>query len=370
MATQKITLKRVIDDNQNTDVLYPTTTLDQIFTVDSDGDITSTNLSTYLGDTYVAQTALGANSGVATLDSNGTLTPAQIPSSLIGGMNFSGTISLSSNKDADDLISAGMTTVGDYLIVTASGNIVSDAGTDPKVASLSVEAPGDEGDSSLPVTLEAGDWIVLTDKTGSTYTVAIINNTYRDASTSAKGIVQLSNATTTAGTTSEVITENALGNIVIADATDVSDGTSRADKIAAAEHNHDTAYEPKRSTSGTAYNKDFGTGNTDVARGDHDHDSRYLQLSGGTLTADITMQYDGDTSANRGSHAVRFQGYSTAGGGGTFDRYMSITSGGELQYGSALSPKKVYVIESTSLGRTFYNTTTGAVEGDFIIDVD
>lgn len=43
-------------------------------------------------------------------------------------------------------------------------------------------------------------------------------------------------------------------------------------------HNHDELYEPKITTKRTAFNKDFGTGNGDVARGDHTHD--YSELTG------------------------------------------------------------------------------------------
>jgi hypothetical protein len=131
----------------------------------------------------------------AIFDGSSKLKLAYLPTAVVGGLNFEGTISLSSNKDADDLISAGMTAVGDYLIVTAGGDIVADAGTDPKIASLAVQAPGDEGDSTLPVTLEAGDWIVLIGIASQTYTVAIINNTYAlavgasTANASASGII-------------------------------------------------------------------------------------------------------------------------------------------------------------------------------------
>ena len=39
---------------------------------------------------------------------------------------------------------------------------------------------------------------------------------------------------------------------------------------------------------------------------------------------------------------------------------------GELTF----NDKRVYTIESTSMGRLLYDTTTGAVEGDFIFDDD
>lgn len=117
----------------------------------------------------------------ALFDGSNKLKYAYLPDAVIGGLNFEGSISLAGvgGKNGDDLNSAGMSVVGDYLIVTAEGTIENSGS--PTIT-LAVQAPGDEGDSTLPVTLEAGDWIVLVDITGNTYTVAIINNTYAVAS--------------------------------------------------------------------------------------------------------------------------------------------------------------------------------------------
>ena len=145
---------------------------------------------------------------------SGTISASLLPASVIGGMKFGGTISLSSDKDGDDLASAGLNAVGEYLIVTATGEIANDVGG-TSLVQLSVEAPGDEGDSSLPVTLEAGDWIVLTEISNNTYTLAIINNTYKDASASTKGIVQLSNQTAYASLSgNDVVTEGVLKTVI------------------------------------------------------------------------------------------------------------------------------------------------------------
>jgi hypothetical protein len=135
-------------------------------------------------------------------------------------MNFAGTVSLSTDKDGDDLFalsaaSGKMVQAGDYVIVTTGGNIVSGSST----FTLAVQAPGDEGDSSLPVTLEAGDWLVLTEIDTSTdpdtYTVAILNNTYRSASTSSAGIVELATNSEAAGSsTSLAVTPAGLGSVL------------------------------------------------------------------------------------------------------------------------------------------------------------
>lgn len=127
------------------------------------------------------QQVFTSDGATALFDGSNKLKYAYLPDAVLGGLNFEGSISLAGigGKNGDDLNSAGMSVVGDYLIVTAEGTIENSGSP---VITLAVQAPGDEGDSTLPVTLEAGDWIVLVDITGNTYTVAIINNTYAVAS--------------------------------------------------------------------------------------------------------------------------------------------------------------------------------------------
>lgn len=208
-------------------------------------------------------TKFGTASGFATLDANVKIPVSQLPASIIGGMNFEGTIDLSGigGANGDDLAAAGLEIPGDYLIVTDTGIINNDGSP---LVTLAVQAPGDEGDSNISdgVTLEAGDWIVLVAIDGSTWTVAIINNTYQDATSGVKGIVQLSGyadgdgwSALTSGT--NVVTEAILG---------------------------------------AALADNFGTTSGTVAEGDHTHDI-YLQKAGGTMTGDLTIG-DGNTSDN------------------------------------------------------------------------
>ena len=367
MAVKKITLKRVADSSGTLDNLYPTTTLDQIISEGTgpvvDGSATDESLSDYLSDTYVAQSTLGQASGVATLDSNSQLTLSQLPVAVVGGLSFVSTFSLSGGKTVDDVMTAlnanpANIDIGDYLTISTGGEL-----SQGSTWTGGIRPPGDEGDYSLPVTLEAGDWIVVSQVSTSPnlVTFGIINNTYKNASASVKGIVQLSNASTVTGMSgNDVITEGVLAGLV---------GTGSGD-LAAGNHLHTGVYKPNFSEA-SAFNKAFGTGSGEVAEGNHLHDGRYLQLSGGTLTSDITMQYDGDTSANRGSHAIRFQGYSTI-GSASFDKYMSMNSNGQLEFGTALSRKRVYTLDSTNKGRVFWDSPSNAdlQEGDFIFDDD
>jgi hypothetical protein len=72
----------------------------------------------------VATTALGANSGVATLDSAGKLTTSQMPSSLTGAIAYQGTWNASTNTPAIPAASAGNT--GYYYKVSVAGTTAID----------------------------------------------------------------------------------------------------------------------------------------------------------------------------------------------------------------------------------------------------
>jgi hypothetical protein len=119
-------------------------------------------------------TAPTANSGTNTTQIATTAFVQNALTGVSGGMNFAGSINLSTAKNGDNLAAAGLTGPGDYLIVTATGDITNAGAV---LVTLAVQEPGDEGDFTLPVTLETGDWIVYVSGTGGTMTVAIINNT-------------------------------------------------------------------------------------------------------------------------------------------------------------------------------------------------
>jgi hypothetical protein len=72
---------------------------------------------------YVLSSLLGANSGVATLDSSGKLTTAQIPSSLVGGLNYQGTWNANSNSPT---LTSGSGTKGYMYKVSVAGTTTID----------------------------------------------------------------------------------------------------------------------------------------------------------------------------------------------------------------------------------------------------
>ena len=71
----------------------------------------------------VATSALGANNGVATLDSGGKLTSSQIPSSLVGAVVYQGTWNASTNTPA---LASGVGAKGNYYKVSAAGTTTID----------------------------------------------------------------------------------------------------------------------------------------------------------------------------------------------------------------------------------------------------
>ena len=157
--------------------------------------------------------AVGVASGFATLGADGKVPAGQLPASIAGGMQFIGALNLGTSKTFEDLTSAGMNTEGEYFIVTTGGDLISGG-----LITGTVQAPGDEGSTSLPLTLEAGDWVVCIAQDiggASTMTVAIIDNDYQTASTSAAGVVTLSSASTRAGLSgNSVVTDGVLATIL------------------------------------------------------------------------------------------------------------------------------------------------------------
>ena len=294
MATNiPITLKRF--NGTTYDKILPTTYLGQLWT---DSTLT-TSLSDYLDGRFAFSNTIAQANGLATLGADGKLTDTQVPDYLIGGMRFKNSISLHLGKTVDDVVQL-ITEVGEYVIVTSPGEL--SQGT---IATGSVRAPGDEGDSTLPIVLEAGDWIVVSAVDGQNFTFAIVNNTYQNASTAAFGVTRLSpitNLTNASG--NDVITEGVLAGLRVSDGTDLSDGVTRTDLIAPAAHNHDSRYYTETeinaffggTSSITGYNDD----NWNLAYNDKINSVEFAtgtgvltlnQQDGTTLTVDLDGRY-------------------------------------------------------------------------------
>lgn len=98
----------------------------------------------------VQSTALGAASGVATLDENGKLASNQIPDVVLGGMNYVGTFDPTTGQDSkgNAIPAPSAENKGWYWKASA--------------ASTSYTPPG----STEPINIAVGDWIV---SNGTTY---------------------------------------------------------------------------------------------------------------------------------------------------------------------------------------------------------
>jgi hypothetical protein len=196
--------------------------------------LTSTEISsTYLTQsnatsTYIPLTQKGAVNGVASLDAQSKIPFAQLPSSVIGGMKFDGPIDITDNvtntlsKIAEDGLYNSVADKGNYKIVSYGGTIEEGAEVDNYIGKWEFGTLEEDTDPTTTLTLEAGDWLVVTNvqpntPTSGKFTVtfAVVNNTYQDATTLLKGVTRLSDATTYASLTgNDVVTEGVLKTTV------------------------------------------------------------------------------------------------------------------------------------------------------------
>lgn len=228
MPLPNVILKRY--NGSTYDELYPKTSVEQV-----------TGLQTIL-DAKVDESALGAAGGVATLGANSQLTYSQIPAFLLDGRNgWFGAIAVNTTLAAlvttiNGLVSSTGAQIedfyGGYFQVTAATADISWTNTGTDEYTLS---PTDEGDTTSPVQLESGDLVLFVGYLAGTpniWSFSVVNSHYSDATTAIKGVVTLSDATTTADTGNAVITESVLNGLI---------GTG-AGQIAAGNHTH--SYQP------------------------------------------------------------------------------------------------------------------------------
>ena len=289
-----ITLKRY--NGTDYDTILPTTHLGQLYT----DNTLATSLADFLTNTYINVNQIGAANGLATLDGNQKLTLSQLPTGITGGLKFRS--ALSANTYLDTLgasYSALEDAQGSYWIATADIEITS-------TAFSTVLEPGDEGDFTLPITIEAGDWVILTDWATDDYEFAIINNTYQNATDAAKGIVTLSSITNLASASgNNVITDGILAGLI---------GTATGE-IAAGDHLHDDRYYTETeignffdgTTLMTGYNKtDWDTAYEEkinsASFGTADGVLTLVQEAGSSITVDLDGRYlEGLTAAQTDS---------------------------------------------------------------------
>jgi hypothetical protein len=314
MANLDITIKRKVGASY--DVLYPTTVIGQVV-----------GLQTAL-DAKINTTARGAANGVAPLDSSSKVPVANLPAFITGagrGFYLVGTIGGTASLSAatTGLVAQLVALSGGdyenmygYFWVCASTTTLSwtDQTTLGPVYRYHVLTPGDEADSTSPVTLEAGDIVVFTkysdtagDLDDEEFTFSIINNTYNAASDTVPGIATLSDGNggiLTGLTGSTVITEGNLLGLTYTAGTDLNGIT--ADKLARANHTH-SQYLGISSTAAAA--SKWATARTLTLNGDA---SGSVSIDGSTdvtLTVAVADDSHAHAFANITSKPTTLSGY-------------------------------------------------------------
>ena len=171
------------------------------------------------------------DTGVKIFNDNGTLKNQYLPEAVFGGMTFVGSITVNSPSSPLELkalisgtMTAGYTTtnldtfvskvypdgyddiggryIGHYWVASTDFGIF-DTNTNSEQADWSSAAFGDGiapatagGLFDNNVWVSAGDWVIITgwDNVNNTFIFNVVNNSYRDASTFAKGVVEFADA--------------------------------------------------------------------------------------------------------------------------------------------------------------------------------
>lgn len=157
--------------------------------------ISDISVAETVANNYTTKTLVQALDGKADLV-GGVVATDQLPSYILGGLKFTGEISSTTTLNSTFFTSNNISTEekdrGRYFVVTSSTAQISWA------ADVVMEAPGDDpSGTTSPITLEAGDWLVFVRHDGNDYRFAVLNNTYDVATTTSKGIVQISNSSAT-----------------------------------------------------------------------------------------------------------------------------------------------------------------------------
>lgn len=347
MADRKITLKR--NNAGTTEVLYPTTTVDQIYS---------------------------SNGTTAAFDSSDKLKYAFLPAGITGGLKFIDTLTAAEIDTSaefaalmDNLFTAygveGMS--GSYYI--ASESIAADlqisstqAGVTTRYyASQAVGQSGatgeEEVDDSTQLQLETGDWLIVTavsgaGTSGDPYVVSlgVVNNTYQDATTAVKGVVELAtNSETSTGTdTTRAVTPAGLASVLAGYSTTDND-TTYSISVGGVDDAPTIVLTAGGSGSGTD-SIAFSVGSQAT-----------LNITGDTIEIDAivpALSLNGSTLAKSGNFSFYAPTASGTAGSASVSRQALFSAGSGAAPTWADAPK------------VFYDDTTGWLHGDIVIDVD
>lgn len=335
MALYATTVKRF--NGTTYDELYPKTIIAQV-----------NGLATALSN-KVETSALGST--VATLTS-GTIPASQLPSWLVSGDNRVFTAVSASTFDMGTAVAtliSESTSKGieinqlngsQWQITGATGCSVGwTSGTYTYVIT------GEEGDSTSPIQLEATDIIIFNRyvATGETYYFSVVNNKYGQATPSEYGVTQLSSSTSVATTGNNVVTDGILHALM---------GTSGT-TIAYGNHTHTGVYQPVNSKLTDIGNLAATDSNIIVGNG-----TTWVAESGSTARTSLGLAIGTNVQAYSSTlDTVAAKSITTLG----YDIMESADGTEVLQLigGAAIT-------ELANRPHILYNTTTGAVAGDYI----
>jgi len=344
MADRKITLKR--NNAGDTEVLYPTTTVDQLFTGDGQTAVFSGNK---IKVEYLPDAVFDSLLFYDTIDASGN----GFATSLEGALQFAS--------------SANRNIKGYYWVVSAAGEIDEETtsivgqGGEYFQYSFDNDDAGQTGANSTSTgAVEVGDWIVCTsinDGDGTELqpyilTFSVVNNTYEKATTSIAGIVELAtNAETTTGTDTErAVTPASLASVLTSYVTTDND-TTYSISMVEGDSQGDIEIDLTAGGSGSGTDSVRFSAGTNIGLDLSSTDTMTIGFTGTIPT--ITL--NGTATTSPGFYAPTASG--TA-GSGTVSRQALFSAG------SGAAPTWV------DAPKVFYDDTTGWLHGDIVIDVD
>ena len=345
MADRKITLKR--NNSGTTEVLYPTTTVDQIYTSNGVNAIFDGNK---IKVEYLPDAVFDSLLFYGTFDPSGT----------------AGTFATSLEAAFQDANAANRSVKGYYWVASAVGTFNEETVT-------AVESQGgiyfnwtfetdDAGATGQPLTtneMEVGDWMVLTSVSGDgtsgdpyTLTFAIISNLYESATTSVKGIVELAtNEETSTGTdTDRAVTPAGLASVLTSYVTTDND-TTYSISMVEGDSQGDIEIDLTAGGSGSGTDSVRFSAGTNIGLTLSSTDTMTIGFTG-TIP---TIELNGANTTTPSFYAPTTSG--TAGSG-------TVSRQGLFSAGSGSAPTWV------DAPKIFYDDTTDWLHGDIVIDVD
>jgi hypothetical protein len=380
MADRKITLRR--NNSGTSEAMYPTTTVDQIYSSD----------------------------GATAAFENEKLKYSFLPDGIVGGLKFIDTLAaaeIDSNPEFAGLMDflfneygvEGMP--GSYYIASESIAAALDisstqAGSTGRYYSSqgvgqSAATGEEEPDDTTQLELETGDWLIVTAVTGSgtsgspyVVSLGVVNNTYQAATASVKGVVELAtNSETSTGTdTTRAVTPAGLASVLSGYVTTDTNTTYSTSAVDSGNNaiirltGSDSTTDDITLVAGTNMTITPSGDNITLAATDTNDYLDGITKSSNTLTFSVGSQ--SDVSYTFGSNAftsTTIPSVTLNGSATTTPSFYAATASGTAG-SSSVSRQALFSAGSgnaptfVDAPKIFYDTTTGWLHGDIVLDVD